>query len=88
MHRTAIGVGVGLFVGFICGFAVGQIFVRRFESDWASASLGVESAGMGAIAGAVIGGIADLLAFFRQALLDLRGGPEADYREPKSASNP
>jgi hypothetical protein len=55
----------------------------RIFPDLTSTHYGIFLAGAGMIAGAVVGGVGDLLAFMRTAFPNRKAqsGPEADYKE-------
>ena len=70
MGRTLLCSLAGAGAGFLVGFAVvlmafGVPLAAR-DTGPAALFVGVFLAGAGAIAGAIIGGVADLLAFFRR----------------------
>ena len=81
MQRT----WVGLVFGAACGIAAGVVLVSPNNRGQAEPTvvvfLAVFMGFIGAPAGAVVGGVADGLAYLRAAL-PLRDGPQADYREP------
>jgi len=69
MGRTLLCSLAGAGAGFLVGFAVVRMTAgAQPASDTGPAIMfvGVFLAGTGAIAGAIIGGVADLLAFFRR----------------------
>jgi hypothetical protein len=71
MVRTVIGSVVGAGVGFVMGLAGMSAIVGVMEGGDRDARavcvfVGVFLAGAGAIAGAVIGGVADLLGYWRR----------------------
>lgn len=69
MLRTLLGSLAGAAIGFFVAVVAVQIAAGgQPGSDVGPATLfvGVFLAGAGAIAGAIIGGVADLLAFFRR----------------------
>lgn len=87
MQRTIMGIGVGGVGGFATGFAVGCLFVGHADSAPLPAIFAVILGGAGVAAGAVAGGVADLLAFLRSAFadLDMTPGLEADYGDERPA---
>jgi len=62
------GAGVGFLVGFVLVLLVRMTAGAQPPSDMAAVTLflGGFLAGAGAVAGALIGGVADLLAYFRR----------------------
>jgi len=86
MLRSIIGLVIGGTCGFGLGYAVGLIstIFYRYPSpqDDRDLILGAVLCGMGAIAGAIVGAVGDVLAFFRRVYPSgSRAGLEADYRE-------
>lgn len=81
MIRTAIGVAVGGAVGF------GVIIAAEYLTAPGGIGTGGTRVGVvavlaaegGAAVGAVVGGVADLLAFLRRALPPRPTGAESDY---------
>jgi uncharacterized membrane protein len=68
MGRIAICSFAGAGIGFLVAFAIGLLGDALSYSDGQAIFLfiGVFLAGTGAIAGAIVGGAADLLAFFKR----------------------
>ena len=73
MVRTLLGSLVGAGAGFVAGFLVIVVLAAASREGGGGSDVlplcvfvGVFLAGAGAIAGAVIGGVADLLAYFRR----------------------
>lgn len=78
MARTALYSFAGAGVGFLLAFvAVAAMTGREPAHDTAGISLVLGSvvAGLGAVAGALIGGTADLLDYFRKRDDAARGAP-------------
>jgi hypothetical protein len=77
-----MGIGVGGVSAFVCGFVGGQLVMEQPDNEKGAFVIGLLMAPLGAIAGSIVGGIADLIAFLRERLpapVDL--GAEGDYRE-------
>jgi hypothetical protein len=68
MGRTVLGCFVGIGSGFLLAFLLAVMMVGLESRDAKGIILfvGVFLAGSGAIAGAVVGGVADLLEFYRK----------------------
>ena len=89
MWRSLIGVLVGASCGFSIGYLIGYWeSLRHFRpEDGPGLMLGGTLCGMGALAGAVVGAVGDVLAFLRRLHPHLpQAGLEADYREPRPPS--
>jgi hypothetical protein len=78
MRLTILGVCFGWVFGFTSGFAVEYFGYDLWQKG---VSLGVLTACIAAVAGAIVGGVADVLAFLRAAFPDHEKWPEADYSE-------
>ncbi len=84
MGRTLLCSLAGAGAGFLVGFAVVRMAAgAQPASDTGPISMfvGVFLAGTGAIAGAIIGGVADLLEFFRRKDQALRKARDRDKSE-------
>ena len=85
MGRTWVyslaGAGVGFLVGFGGVFMVGSAQGAR-DASAAAFFVGIFLAGSGAIAGAIIGGVADLMRFFKRKE---QAGTEAHARRESNS---
>jgi len=89
MWRSLIGVVVGASCGFLIGYFIGYWNSLHYfrPDDGPALMLGGTLCGMGALAGAVVGAVGDVLAFLRRLHPHLpQAALEADYREPQSPS--
>jgi hypothetical protein len=71
MRRTLLGSVVGAGIGILvtCAFGLMTGTFSSHSGNWDGAIvlfIGVFLAGTGAVAGAIVGGVADLLAFFKE----------------------
>jgi hypothetical protein len=82
MRRAFVGAMIGGGATFLTGLTAGLVTIKA-QPDNLTAGLFLAAilAGNGAMAGAIVGGVGDLLAYLREAL-PIRHGPEADYRDP------
>ena len=87
MIRTAIGAAVGWAAGFAAGYAAEFLTspAGAAGSPNRGALFGVLASTGGATAGAVIGGVGDILAFLRKTFPPRGRCPEADYHDPRAA---
>ena len=85
MRLTILGLCIGWALGFAFGFA-GTYVVKEYWEG--SLIYGIITACIGAVAGSVTGGVADVLAFLRLAFPNAAKWQEADYRELPRFPNP
>ncbi|HKB06282.1 MAG TPA: hypothetical protein VKD90_29070 [Gemmataceae bacterium] len=85
MWRSLLGVLMGASFGFLIGYYIGcwaGLSYYLEPRDGPALMLGGTLCGVGALAGAVVGGVGDIVACLRRLHPNLpRTGPEADYRE-------
>jgi hypothetical protein len=81
MGRTLLGSLAGAGAGFLVGFAVVSMAAGAQPASGtgpAALFVGAFLAGPGAIAGAIVGGVADLREFFRRKDWGPRDAPDRD----------